>query len=69
VRDFPVIELTVDLLDDLGRSVADLADTFHRVAEDAQTLRNPVRVCVEGESADKLVANGDDAGCVHSATI
>jgi hypothetical protein len=28
-----------------------------------------VRVRVEGESADKLVANGDDAGCLHSATI
>src|SRR5207248_1858455 len=69
VGDFGVVQVAPQLLDDLGRTVADLGDPFGGIAQQAQPLGQPVGVGVEREPADQLVADGHDARRWHWTTI
>src|SRR5205085_1258864 len=55
-----VRKLAPDLLDDLGRPITNACDALQRVAEQSQSLGEPVRVGVEGEPADELIADRND---------
>jgi hypothetical protein len=61
-----VEQLAPDLVDDLLWPVADGRDSLHRKTQSPQALGKPVRVGVEGEPADQLVANRHDGGCCHA---
>ena len=59
--DLRVGELAPDLVDDLAGTISDHGDALDRVAQQAEPLREPVRVGVQREPAQQLVPDGDNA--------
>src|SRR5262249_26909386 len=58
-----VAEVAAHLLDDLVVAVPHHADALERVAAQPELAGQPVRVGVQREAAQQLVADGDDGRC------
>ena len=67
--DFLIDELPPNLIHDLLRSIADRGDAFDGKAQEAEAFREPVRVGIQREAADQLIADRHDAGGRHPVNI